>query len=180
MFVVMDDPTALYIVGSALLCILCLTILVPVFLPKYISQRNASERSDSMMSSMLSRRQILNAEFSASMASNGGFRTSQGEPSGDLQNSPESAKPGRRRLRRTGTNETIPSERRLFSSPAPPRINRSQISSRETSVTRPEGGPDPAVPLTPGTRSGYSSAPSFHSGGSDHMPSVQFDPDTKS
>ncbi|CAB9505757.1 Gamma-aminobutyric acid (GABA) B receptor [Seminavis robusta] len=52
-FTVVDNPTASYLVGSALLCIISLTILLPVFLPKYLHRKQSgSGRPGTLVSTL--------------------------------------------------------------------------------------------------------------------------------
>ena len=51
-FMVLDNPTASYLVGSSLLCIMAMTILLPIFIPKYMNRgMSGTARAGSIVSS---------------------------------------------------------------------------------------------------------------------------------
>ncbi|CAB9519885.1 Gamma-aminobutyric acid (GABA) B receptor [Seminavis robusta] len=51
-FMVMDNPTASYLVGSVLLCVINMTILLPIFLPKYLNRGMTPQTGRSMGSAV--------------------------------------------------------------------------------------------------------------------------------
>jgi len=47
LFVVLDNPTAFYLVGTAVLCVGCMTIILPVFVPKFLQGNEGGRTSQS-------------------------------------------------------------------------------------------------------------------------------------
>lgn len=55
LFAVMDDPTSFFLVSSLAMCIGCMSVLVPVFLPKYL-QRHTKEPTRRQAQNMLAKK----------------------------------------------------------------------------------------------------------------------------
>lgn len=98
----MDDPTAFFVVSTMIICLSCLAILVPVFLPKWL-QRHAEEPKGRSANDLFSRRKSFNWRWSSrtsavpSSHSNGILETLQSE---FLESKPQ-------KIKRVASNSTV-------------------------------------------------------------------------